>query len=67
MDKAVIAILGKDRPGIVAAVSKVLFEQDCNIERLRDACQWVGNTTIEHNYEFPSTFIKKGIDDSMVL
>ena len=34
MDKAIIAILGQDRPGIVAAVSKILFEQDCNIENV---------------------------------
>ena len=34
MDKAIIAILGQDRPGIVAAVSKSLFEQDCNIENV---------------------------------
>ncbi len=34
MDKAIIAILGQDRPGIVATVSKILFEQDCNIENV---------------------------------
>lgn len=27
-----ISVLGKDRPGIVAAVSKVFFETGCNIE-----------------------------------
>ena len=32
MKKIVISILGYDRPGIVAAVSKILFEQRCNIE-----------------------------------
>ncbi len=34
MNKAILAILGQDRPGIVAAVSKILFEQDCNIENV---------------------------------
>lgn len=39
---AAITVLGRDRPGIVAAVSKVLFEHGCNIEdssatRLRDS------------------------------
>ena len=48
MDKAVIAILGKDRPGIVAAVSKVLFEQDCNIEN-------VSQTTLQ--FVFAGIFI----------
>jgi len=34
MDKAIITVLGQDRPGIVAAVSKILFEYDCNIENV---------------------------------
>ena len=34
MDKAVISILGPDRPGIIAAVTRILFEQDCNIENV---------------------------------
>ncbi|MCF8061792.1 MAG: ACT domain-containing protein [Deltaproteobacteria bacterium] len=32
MDKVVISVLGTDRPGIVAAVSKVLMERRCNVE-----------------------------------
>lgn len=32
MDKVVISVLGADRPGIVAAVSRVLLEHRCNIE-----------------------------------
>ncbi len=31
-NKIVISVLGYDRPGIVAAVSKVLFDHRCNIE-----------------------------------
>ena len=34
MKKVILSILGHDRPGIIAAVSKVLFEQDCNIENV---------------------------------
>jgi len=34
MRKAILSILGQDRPGIVAAVSRVLFEQNCNIENV---------------------------------
>lgn len=34
MPKAILSILGRDRPGIVAAVSKVLYEQNCNIENV---------------------------------
>jgi glycine cleavage system transcriptional repressor len=32
--KIVITVLGQDRPGIIARVTKVLFEQDCNVENV---------------------------------
>jgi glycine cleavage system transcriptional repressor len=34
MNKAILSILGRDRPGIVAAVARVLFDQNCNIENV---------------------------------
>jgi glycine cleavage system transcriptional repressor len=34
MNKIIITVLGHDRPGIVAAVARVLFEQSCNIENV---------------------------------
>jgi len=34
MNKSILSILGRDRPGIVASVSRVLFEQNCNIENV---------------------------------
>lgn len=53
MKKFIISVLGKDRPGIIAAVTGVLFEQDCNIE---DVSQ-----TILQN-QFSSIFIVTGPD-----
>jgi glycine cleavage system transcriptional repressor len=32
MGKTVVFVLGPDRPGIIAAVSRTLFEQGCNLE-----------------------------------
>ena len=32
MSKTAVFVLGPDRPGIIAAVSQVLFEQGCNLE-----------------------------------
>jgi glycine cleavage system transcriptional repressor len=32
MDKTTVFVLGPDRPGIIAAVTQVLFEQGCNLE-----------------------------------
>jgi glycine cleavage system transcriptional repressor len=34
MTKAILSVLGRDRPGIVAAVSRVLLDQSCNIENV---------------------------------
>ncbi len=34
MAKAIISVLGEDRPGIIAAVSRILFDQGCNIENV---------------------------------
>jgi glycine cleavage system transcriptional repressor len=34
MKKMIISVLGQDRPGIIAAVTRILFEQDCNIENV---------------------------------
>ena len=32
MNKTIITVLGKDRPGIIASVSTCLYELDCNVE-----------------------------------
>ena len=34
MEKIIITVLGRDRPGIIAAVSQSLYNQDCNIENV---------------------------------
>eukprot|EP00362_Geleiidae_sp_MMETSP1317_P000296 CAMPEP_0201285864 /NCGR_PEP_ID=MMETSP1317-20130820/113940_1 /ASSEMBLY_ACC=CAM_ASM_000770 /TAXON_ID=187299 /ORGANISM="Undescribed Undescribed, Strain Undescribed" /LENGTH=147 /DNA_ID=CAMNT_0047611973 /DNA_START=1389 /DNA_END=1828 /DNA_ORIENTATION=+ len=34
MKKVIISVLGPDKPGILAAVSNALFEQNCNIENV---------------------------------
>ena len=34
MSKAVISVLGQDKPGIIAAVTAILFTLDCNIENI---------------------------------
>ena len=54
MNKMIISVLGKDRPGIIAAVTKVLFDMDFNIE---DVSQ-----TILQN-QFSGIFIATGPQD----
>jgi glycine cleavage system transcriptional repressor len=34
MEKVIISVLGPDRPGIIASISRILYEQDCNIENV---------------------------------
>lgn len=50
----VISVLGRDRPGIVAAVSKVLLDKGCNIQ---DVTQTILQT------EFAGIFIASAPDD----
>ena len=61
MKKIVLSVLGYDRPGIVAAVSRILFEQQCNIE---DVSQTILQT------EFAGVFIASmpdGIGEAELL
>jgi glycine cleavage system transcriptional repressor len=53
MNKIIISVLGKDRPGIIAAVTKIMFEKAFNIE---DVSQ-----TILQN-QFSGIFIATGPD-----
>jgi glycine cleavage system transcriptional repressor len=34
MNKLVISVLGQDRPGIIAAITHLLYELDCNVENI---------------------------------
>jgi glycine cleavage system transcriptional repressor len=54
MRKMIISVLGKDRPGIIAAVTKVMFDQGFNIE---DVSQ-----TILQN-QFSGSFIATGPEE----
>ena len=51
MQKIIISVLGKDRPGIIAAVTGVLFKKDFNIED-------VSQTILQS--EFSGIFIVSG-------
>ncbi len=55
MKKMIISVLGQDRPGIIAAVTRILFEQDCNIEN-------VSQTILQS--EFSGIFIV-GVPDTL--
>jgi len=48
MQKVIISVIGQDRPGIIAAITRLLFEQDCNLEN-------VSQTILQA--EFAGTFV----------
>lgn len=54
MNKFIISVLGKDQPGIIAAVTKVLFEKGYNIED-------VSQTLLQN--QFSGSFIASGPKD----
>ena len=34
MDKIIMSVLGEDRPGIIAAITRILYQQNCRIENV---------------------------------
>ncbi len=34
MNKVIVSVVGADRPGIIATVSRILFDRDCNLENV---------------------------------
>jgi glycine cleavage system transcriptional repressor len=53
MKKFIISVIGKDRPGIIATIAKVLFDHDLNIED-------VSQTMLQN--QFSGIFIASGPD-----
>ena len=61
MKKIVVYVLGPDRPGIIATISKVLFEQGCNLEDVSQTilqCEFMGIFIVS---------VKAGVDESAIL
>ncbi|SLM28577.1 conserved hypothetical protein [Desulfamplus magnetovallimortis] len=51
MDKLIITVLGKDKPGIVASVAKSLYQMDCNIQNVNQMIlqnEFAGFFVIDH-------------------
>jgi glycine cleavage system transcriptional repressor len=56
MNKAILSVLGQDRPGIVAAISKILFQQNCNIENVSQTSLQSEFAGIHAGSPFPGDF-----------
>ncbi len=70
MKKVVISVLGQDRPGIIAAVSGLLFEEGCNIENVDQTILqsefsgiFITGIPVEKNYENLNKRLVEGLKD----
>ncbi|MBF0201071.1 MAG: amino acid-binding protein [Desulfamplus sp.] len=64
MKKMIITIIGKDRPGIVAAVSGGLFQMDCNIQNVNQMIlqnEFAGFFVVEPPEDMDISQIKEGL------
>jgi len=61
MDRLIITVLGKDKPGIIAAVSKSLYELDCNLENVNQMIlqsEFAGFFLVEPPSNFGADYLK---------
>jgi glycine cleavage system transcriptional repressor len=68
MQKVIISIVGQDRSGIIAAVSKVLFEQNCNIENVSQStlqCVFAGVFIASTPKDLPLESLRKSLNAKM--
>ncbi len=68
MDKIIITVLGKDRPGIIASVSKSLYLMDCNLQNVNQMIlqsQFAGFFVVEHPEHLTLEAILKRLEDDL--
>ncbi|MBF0412225.1 MAG: amino acid-binding protein [Desulfamplus sp.] len=69
MDKIIITVLGKDRPGIIASVSKSLYKMDCNLQNVNQMIlqnQFAGFFVVEHPSHLTLDAILKQLEVELV-
>jgi len=68
MEKLIITVIGRDRPGIIAAVTKSLYKQDCNLENANQMIlqnEFAGFFIIEHPADTNIAAIKAKLDKDL--
>jgi glycine cleavage system transcriptional repressor len=68
MNKVIVSVLGHDRPGIVAAVTGVLFEYNCNIENVSQTIlktEFAGSFIISMPPDLTQEELRQALDDSL--
>jgi len=68
MNKAILSVLGQDRPGIVATITGVLFRQQCNIENVSQTIlqsQFAGIFVVSIPDDLSMQALENGLSDEM--
>jgi glycine cleavage system transcriptional repressor len=68
MNRVILSVLGHDRPGIVAAVTKILFECDCNIENVSQTIlktEFAGSFIISLPPDLTQTELRQLLDEAL--
>jgi glycine cleavage system transcriptional repressor len=68
MNKTIITVLGKDRPGIIASVSTCLYELDCNVENANQMIlqnEFAGFFIAEPPEGYTAESLKEAIDEKL--
>ncbi|MBF0573858.1 MAG: amino acid-binding protein, partial [Desulfamplus sp.] len=68
MDKIIVTVIGKDRPGIIASVSKSLYIMDCNLQNVNQMIlqnQFAGFFVVEHPTNLTLEAILNKLEDDL--
>lgn len=68
MNKYIITVLGKDRPGIIASVSECLYELDCNVENANQMIlqnEFAGFFIAEPPAGYTADSLKEAVDEKL--
>jgi glycine cleavage system transcriptional repressor len=68
MNKAILSVLGQDRPGIVALITGVLFRKQCNIENVSQTIlqsQFAGIFVVSIPADLSMQALENGLSDEM--
>jgi glycine cleavage system transcriptional repressor len=68
MNTVILSVLGHDRPGIVAAVTRILFESNCNIENVSQTIlktEFAGSFIIAMPPDLTQTELRRTLNEAL--
>ena len=70
MNKLIITVLGKDRPGIIALATNLLYELDCNLENVNQMImqnQFAGFFIVEAPQDLEAAVLENSFEERINL